>query len=150
MARRVRAVGPADLLASKLVLDAEPLSLLADDDRRMNLILDLAQKDGYAPVVSAVSIAEVRRHGKAGERLRWLRSRIDVLPVTESIAERAAKLLEDAGLDGHDNVVDAIVVATAAAVGGPVKVASTDGSHVPKLCRAASLDRRSPVEWVRI
>ncbi|MGY4999736.1 hypothetical protein [Streptomyces griseus] len=61
------------------------------------------------------------------------------------IADRAAKLLEDVGLDGHENVVDALIVATAACSDGPMKVASTDGSHIPKLCHAASVDRNSPV-----
>ncbi|MER5761545.1 hypothetical protein [Streptomyces sp. NPDC002082] len=47
-------------------------------------------------------------------------------------------------------VVDALVVATAALSTGPAKVASSDGSHVPKLCTAASLGRPSPVQWVRV
>ncbi|MET8605157.1 hypothetical protein ABZV92_16575 [Streptomyces rubiginosohelvolus] len=41
------------------------------------------------------------------------------------IADRAANLLEDTGLGGHDNVVDALVVATAACSDRPMKVAST-------------------------
>ncbi|PVC97520.1 hypothetical protein [Streptomyces sp. CS014] len=57
---------------------------------------------------------------------------------------------EDAGLDGHENVVDVLVVATAACADGPMKVASTDGSHIPKLWHAASVGRNSPVEWVRV
>jgi hypothetical protein len=101
-------------------------------------------------VISAVSIAEFRRSGRPGLRLRWLRSQTSVVPVSEEIADPAARLLEEAGLDGHENVVDALVVATAAASGGPVKVVSTDASHVPKLCAAASVGRRTPVEWVRI
>ncbi|MFJ8213254.1 DNA-binding protein [Streptomyces sp. NPDC096033] len=116
----------------------------------MQLIYDLAVRDGFAPAISAVSVAEVRRTGNAAQYLKWLRSRITVIPATEEIADTAARLLEDAGLDGHENVVDALVVATAASVRGPVKVISTDGSHIPKLCWAASIDRPSPVEFVRI
>jgi len=44
------------------------------------------------------------------------------------------KLLEDAGPDGHENVVAALVVATAACSGELTKVVSTDGSLIPKLC----------------
>ncbi|MFE7134794.1 type II toxin-antitoxin system VapC family toxin [Streptomyces sp. NPDC057638] len=146
MARRVVQAFPRALL----ILDAQPLSLLADQDRRMTLLLKVAEAEGYAAAVSTVSIAEVRRTGQAARHLRWLRSRLTVIPATEIIADRAAELLEHTGLDGHDNVVDALVVATAACSEGPVKIASTDGSHVPKLCHAASLGRSSPVEWVRV
>lgn len=150
MARRVKA-GPATVNAGpRLVLDAEPFSLLAEDDPRMVALLDIARQYGFAPAVSAVTVAEVRRTGAVGKRLRWLRSRIAVLPVTESIADVAAGLLEDAGLDGHECVVDALVVATAAGAGGQVKVASSDGSHLSKLCAAASVGRASPVRWVRV
>ncbi|WP_446040401.1 hypothetical protein [Streptomyces sp. SID1121] len=146
MARRVTPAFPRALL----ILDAQPLSLLAERDRGMTLMLKVAEAEGYAAAISTVSIAEVRRTGQAATHLRWLRSRLTVIPATEIIADRAAELLEDAGLDGHENVVDALVVATAACSSGPMKVASTDGSHIPKLCHAASIDRGSPVEWVRV
>ncbi|MCE7080190.1 PIN domain-containing protein [Streptomyces sp. ST2-7A] len=132
------------------VLDAQPLSLLADDENRMVALLDVALREGYLPAVSAVTIAEVRRSGGAARRLRWLRSRLRVIPVTEEIADEAARLLEETRLDGHECVVDALVVATAAASSGMVKVASSDASHVAKMCAAASLDRPSPVGWVRV
>lgn len=146
MARRVAATFPRALF----VLDAQPLSLLADQDRRMMLMLKIAEAEGHAAAISTVSLAEVRRTGQAAKRLTWLRSRLTVLPVTEAVADLAARLLEDSGLDGHENVVDSLVVATAASSGGLAKVASTDGSHIPKLCHAASTDRSTPVEWIRI
>ncbi|MEU3601001.1 PIN domain-containing protein [Streptomyces sp. NPDC006798] len=146
MARRVALAFPR----SFLFLDAQPLSLLADQDRRMALMLKVAESEGYAAAISTVSLAEVRRTGRAADRLRWLRSRLTVVPVTEAVADTAARLLEDAGLDGHENVVDAIVVATAAGSGGPAKVVSADGSHIPKLCHAASVTRSTPVEWIRV
>ncbi|WP_143651668.1 type II toxin-antitoxin system VapC family toxin [Streptomyces sp. SS07] len=68
----------------------------------------------YAAAISTVSIAEVSRTGKAADYLRWLRSRLTVIPATEMVADRAANLLEDTGLGGHDNVVDALVVASTA------------------------------------
>jgi predicted nucleic acid-binding protein len=132
------------------VLDAQPLSLLAEEDRRTMSLIEIARQDGYAPAISAVTIAEVRRGGQAAKRLRWLRSRLIVVPVTEPIADLAAELLEDAGLDGHACVVDSLVVATAASAAGTAKVVSSDGSHVPKLCGAASVERPSPVQWVHV
>ncbi|MFF7010695.1 type II toxin-antitoxin system VapC family toxin [Streptomyces fimicarius] len=116
----------------------------------MTLILKVAEAEGYSAAISTVSIVEVRRTGRAADHLRSLRSRLTVIPANEVIADRAAKLLEDVGLDGHEDVVDALVVATAACSDGPMKVASTDRSHIPKLCHAASVSRNSPVEWVRV
>lgn len=153
MARRVTA-RPAgrDPVASGpwCVLDAQPLSLLADHDRRVIALIDVARQEGYAPAISAATIAEVRRRGKAAQRLLWLRSRLVIVPVSEPVADLAARLLEDAGLDGHECVVDSLVVATAAHATGAAKVVSSDGSHVPKLCGAASLVRASPVQYVHV
>ncbi|MFD8145841.1 type II toxin-antitoxin system VapC family toxin [Streptomyces sp. NPDC059708] len=137
-------------MGAALILDAQPLSLLAEKDARTTVLIEVARRDGYAPVISAATLAEVRRHGQAAQRLAWVRSRLTVVPVTEQVADKAAELLEAAGLDGHECVVDALVVATAALSTGPAKVASSDGSHVPKLCAAASVGRLSPVQWVRV
>ncbi|WP_407838693.1 type II toxin-antitoxin system VapC family toxin [Streptomyces sp. DSM 116496] len=150
MARRVVPRPEPLSVSATLILDAQPLSLLAEKDPRTTVLIEVARRDGYAPAISAATLVEVRRHGQAGQRLAWLRSRLTVIPVTEQIADKAAELLEAAGLDGHECVVDALVVATAALSTGPAKVASSDGSHVPKLCTAASLGRPSPVQWVRV
>ena len=148
MARQVdRPHGPTGPV---FVLDAQGLSLLADDDRRMMARMELAMREEFMPVISAVTIVEQRRDGKAGKRLAWVRSRLTVVPVTEAIADAAAALLNATGLSGHECVVDAVVVATAASATGPAKVVSSDGSHIPALCKQASSERTSPVEWVRV
>lgn len=148
MARRVS--HPSSPAGPMFVLDAQGLSLLADDDRRMMARLELATREEFIPTISAVTIVEHRREGKAGQRLAWLRSRLTVVPVTEDIADAAAALLNATGLSGHQCVVDAVVVATAASATGPAKVVSSDGSHIPALCKNASARRTSPVEWVRV
>jgi hypothetical protein len=132
------------------VLDAQGLSLLADDDRRMMARLQLAEREEFIPAISAITVVEQRRDGKAGQRLAWIRSRLTIVPVTEDIADAAAELLDATGLSGHQCVVDAVVVATAASTTGPAKVVSSDGSHIPALCKSASVSRISPVEWVRV
>jgi hypothetical protein len=141
---------PTPLIGPAFVLDAQGLSMLADDDRRMTARLELAVREEFMPVISAVTIAEQRRDGQAGKRLSWLRSRLTIVPVTEDIADVAAALLNSTGLCGHDCVVDALVVATAASATGPAKVVSSDGSHIPALCKDASANRASPVDWVRV
>ncbi len=148
MARRVIPTRP--LTGPVLVLDAQGLSLLADDDRAMMARLHLALREQYLPVISAVTIVEQRRSGVAGQRLAFLRSKLTVVAVSEQIADLAAALLDSTGLTRHECVVDAIVVATAAAAIGPAKVITSDGSHLPALCKAASAGRTSSVEWVRV
>jgi predicted nucleic acid-binding protein len=148
VARRVNHLGtPAGPI---FVLDAQGLSLLVDDDRRMMARLQLATREAFIPTISAVTIVEQRRQGKAGQRLAWIRSQLTVVPVTEDIADAAAALLDATGFSGHQCVVDAVVVATAASATGPAKVVSSDGSHIPALCKRAGANRTSPVEWVRV
>ncbi|NGO49163.1 hypothetical protein [Streptomyces ureilyticus] len=43
----------------------------------------------------------------------------------------------DGAEDGHECLVDAIVVATAALCLPPVRLVTSDSSHIPKLCAAA-------------
>ncbi|MFS2294210.1 MAG: hypothetical protein FWJ90_16210 [Actinomadura sp.] len=111
--------------------------------------LELAVRQEFVPVISAVTIAEQRRNGRAGRRLAWLRSRLTIIPVTEEIADVAAALLDSTGLSGHECVVDALVVATAASATA-AKVVSSDGSHIPALCKEASATRPSPVDWLPV
>ncbi|MGN9844253.1 hypothetical protein ACTMTI_39630 [Nonomuraea sp. H19] len=133
-----------------LVLDAQPFSLLGEDDPRIVARIAIARDEGFIPAISAVTLSEVRRTGAIGKRLIWQRAHLTVLPVTEGVADLAGLLLDDAGLDGHECVVDALVVASAARGSGPAKVVSSDGSHVPKLVAAARLRRDSPIGWVPV
>ncbi|MCI0386601.1 hypothetical protein [Streptomyces sp. CNQ085] len=67
---------------ARFVLDAQLLSQLAEGDHRMVALFEIARRESSAPMISAVTIAEVRRTGKAEKRLRWLRSRLTVVPAT--------------------------------------------------------------------
>ncbi|MFB9675679.1 hypothetical protein [Streptosporangium vulgare] len=108
----------------------------------------VARQEGFVPAISTVTLAEVLRTGQVGRRPAWQRPRLTVIPAAETVADLAALLLEDTGLDGHECVVDALVVATAATGSGPAKVTSGDASHVPELIEAAKLRRASPLGWV--
>ncbi|WP_051795007.1 hypothetical protein [Streptomyces sp. NRRL S-87] len=79
----------------------------------------------------------MRRTGNAAKRLAFLLSRFDVKPVTDGVTENAAKLLDVTGLDGHECLVDALIVATAALCTPPVRIVTSDSAQVPKLCAAA-------------
>ncbi|MEU7043966.1 DNA-binding protein [Streptomyces varsoviensis] len=120
-----------------LVLDAQGLSLHVDGDDGMRARVEVAQQTGRRVALSALTPLEVRRTGDAAKRLRFLLSRFDVKPVSDAVMDTAAKLLDVSGLDGHECLVDAVVVATAALCAPPVLLATSDKSHIPALCKAA-------------
>lgn len=149
MARRLRrpsaaAAGPL------LVLDAQALSLLADNHAGTVDLVEVSREDGYAATISVVTLAEQRRTGEAAARMRWLRSRLVVVPVSEQLADLAAGLLELAGLDGHSNVIDALVTATAASAYAPGRLLTADGSHIPALCKAAVELGARQIQWLQV
>lgn len=148
---RRRGAEPAEPLAGlqAVILDAQAMSLLAEEDhhprkRELLALLKAYDQAGYVKAISVVTLTEQRRSGAAQQRLRYWQSALIRVPVSESIAYRGADLLEATGLDGHECVVDALVVATAATAERP-RVISSDNSHLPRLCKAAS-GRRSPIE----
>jgi hypothetical protein len=140
-----------------VVLDAQAMSLLAEPDshrgkRELIAVLRAYEEAGYVAAISVVTIAEERRAGQAGQRLTWWQSQLPKVPVSEALAAEAGTLLDEADLDGHENVVDSIVVATAAfTTTERARVLSSDGNHIPALCTAAT-DRRGgrAVEFRRL
>ncbi|MFI2214469.1 DNA-binding protein [Streptomyces sp. NPDC020141] len=120
-----------------LVLDAQGLSPHVDGDEGMRARVEVAQQSGRRVALSALTPLEARRTGEAAERLPFLLSRFDVKPVNEAVTDAAAKLLDVSGLDGHECLVDALVVATAALCAPPVLLVTSDRSHIPALCKAA-------------
>jgi hypothetical protein len=138
-----------------VVLDAQGLSLLAEADhhagkRRLLALLKAYEQAGYIAGISVITIPEQRRTGAAAQRLAWWRSQLIRVPVSERIAESARELLDETGLDGHESVIDAVVVATAATSPDQARVISSDGSHIPKLCAAAATRRRVPIEFKKV
>ncbi|MEU8616596.1 DNA-binding protein [Streptomyces sp. NPDC048623] len=120
-----------------LVLDAQGLSLHVDGDEAMRARIEVAQQSGRRVALSALTPLEVRRSGQAAQRLQFVLSRFDVKPVSDEVMDAAAKLLDVSGLDGHECLVDALVVATAALCTPPVLLVTSDKSHIPALCKAA-------------
>ncbi|RVX38137.1 hypothetical protein EDD27_0430 [Nonomuraea polychroma] len=137
------------------MLDAQGFSLLAEEDhhprkRELLALLKVYERAGFIVGISAVTVAEERRTGTAGQRLDWWRSQLVRVPVSEPTALLARQLLEETGLDGHRSVVGALVVSTAASSPDVARVISSDASHIPKLCAAATAFRRIPVEFKQI
>ncbi|MBB1256501.1 type II toxin-antitoxin system VapC family toxin [Streptomyces alkaliterrae] len=134
MSKRLKAKAKRE---GTLVLDAQGLSLHVDGDEGMRARIEVAQQSGRRVALSVLTPLEVRRTGEAAKRLRFLLSRFDVKPVNDAVTDTAAKLLDVSGLDGHECLVDALVVATAALCTPPVLLATSDKSHIPALCKAA-------------
>jgi hypothetical protein len=84
-------------------------------------------------VISTAGIAEVRRTGQGRSPPAPTPLPAHRRPHDRDHADRAAELLEDAGPDGREKAVDALVIATAARSGGPTKV----GLHRPFPCPEA-------------
>ncbi|MFE2277501.1 hypothetical protein ACFXAE_09555 [Streptomyces sp. NPDC059454] len=120
-----------------LVLDARGLSLYVDGDDEMWARIKSAERNGRRVTLSALTPLEVRRSGQQGERLAFLSSRLDTRAVDDSVLQAAGRLLDATSLDGHECLVDAVVVATAALCTPPVRLVTSDGPHIPKLCAAA-------------
>jgi hypothetical protein len=149
VARRLKHL-PVTAAGPLLVLDAQALSLLADDHADTVDLVEASREDGYAATISVVTLAEQRRTGQAAARMRWLRSRLVIVPVTEQVADLAAGLLEYSGLDGHSNVVDALVTATAASANAVGRLLTADGSHIPVLCKAAVELGARQIQWLMV
>ncbi|MFI6058997.1 DNA-binding protein [Streptomyces sp. NPDC051286] len=127
-----------------LVLDAQGLSLHVDGDEGMRARIEVAQQSGRRVALSALTPLEVRRSGEAAKRLQFLLSRFDVKPVSDAVIDAAERLLDTSGLDGHECLVDALVVATAVLCTPPVLLVTSDKSHIPALCKAAEKLPGSP------
>jgi hypothetical protein len=134
VSKRLKALGKS---GGTLVLDAQGLSLHVDGDEKMRARIKAAELNGRRVAVPALTPLEVRRTGQAGKRLEFLLSRFDVRPVDDAVIRTAGRLLDATGLDGHECLVDAVVVATAALCLPPVRLVTSDSSHIPKLCAAA-------------
>lgn len=119
------------------MLDARGLSLYVDGDDEMWARIKSAERNGRRVTLSALTPLEVRRSGQQGERLAFLSSRLDTRAVDDGVLQAAGRLLDATGLDGHECLVDAVVVATAALSTPPVRLMTSDSSHIPKPCAAA-------------
>lgn len=124
MARRRprRQLKPAAAGAS-LLLDAEALSRAARGDVRMRAHLQLAWEERATVHVSSVTLTEVLRGGPRDAPVHALLNQIDQRPVTPALGRAAGELL---GRTRRPDAMDAIIVVTAAALGGRVAILTGD------------------------
>ncbi|MFJ3776658.1 DNA-binding protein [Streptomyces sp. NPDC090075] len=134
VSKRLKATGKG---GGTLVLDARSLSRQVDGDTGMRARIKAAELNGRRVALSALTPLEVRRSEQAGRRLAFLLARFDVRPVDKAVLHTAGRLLGTTGLDGHEYLVDAVVVATTALCLPPVRLVTSDCSHIPTPTAAA-------------
>ncbi|WP_246179044.1 hypothetical protein [Actinomadura decatromicini] len=100
-------------------------------------------------MISVLTLAE-QHYSASSPAFDYALSVVTVVDATRAVAERAAQLLAETSLDGHENLIDAFVVATASFAEVAAKVASSDGSHIPPLCKAATAITGRSVAVVRL
>ena len=116
-----------------VVLDSEGLWAVArnaSEDARAVLV---ASSQASSPIlVPSAVLAETLFGDGRDARANQALKKIQVVPVTEPVARLAARLKRLAGVAGVTWTVDAIVVATSAAVGGGV-VLTSDVTDIRRL-----------------
>ncbi len=123
--------------AGTLVLDSEGLAKAVRRAREVTEWLALAHADDLRVVTSVATVVEVSHPKINRAALEWTLARIVVEPVTELIARRAAAILAEAGLHGHQHAIDAMLSATALAAAAPVTVLTSDPEGISALCGAS-------------
>ncbi|MFG2428528.1 DNA-binding protein [Streptomyces sp. NPDC048590] len=117
-----------------LLLDSEGLSKTVRADPQVTAFVKMAQSKDMLVAVSDLTLIEAWHDKIQMDRFCWYVSRLQVLPVTESITWNAISLLREAGLHGHKYAIDAVVAATALSHQGPRIILASDADDMIKLC----------------
>ncbi|MEV6263255.1 PIN domain-containing protein [Streptomyces sp. NPDC051784] len=117
-----------------LLLDSEGLAKTVRADPQVTAFVKMAQSKDMLVAVSDLTLIEAWHDKIQMDRFRWYVSRLQVLPVTESITWNAISLLRDAGLHGHKYAIDAVVAATALSHQGPRIILTSDTDDMTRLC----------------
>jgi predicted nucleic acid-binding protein len=128
-----------------VVLDSQGLWVVArNDDEDARAVLAASSRTGVPVLVSAAVLAEALFGDERDARANQVLKRIQIAPVTDVIARSAAKLKRLAGLTGVAATIDAVVVATAEAVGGGV-ILTSDPAYIRALADCVTATRIRPV-----
>ncbi|MFH8284880.1 PIN domain-containing protein [Streptomyces antibioticus] len=120
-------------MSGALVLDSESLAKAVQRDREIHEWLTAA-RDADLPVITSAAVLVEVIHPKINDAaLKWTLSRLNVEPVTQSVAQSAAALLRAAGLHGHKHAIDAILCATALQHPGRVTILTSDVEDIELL-----------------
>lgn len=117
-----------------VVLDSQGVSAWITQDRKILAMFQVFHAMGAELVIGANTIVEVSHAQVNMPRLRWVLSRVKVVPVTKRAAIASAELLKAAGLHGHKYAIDATVAEVALRQPGPVAMLTSDVDDMARLC----------------
>ncbi len=115
-----------------------------NDSEDARAVLAASRQAGVPVLVPAAVLAETLFGDERDTRANQALKKLQVVPLTESVARSAAELKRLAGMTGVASTIGAIVVATSAAVGGGV-VLTSDVDDVRALASRARGSRIRPV-----
>jgi predicted nucleic acid-binding protein len=128
-----------------VVLDSEGLWVVArNDSEDARAVLTASHQAGVPVLVPAAVLAETLFGDERDTRANQALKKLQVIPLTESVARSAAELKRLAGMNGVAATIDAVVVATSVAAGGGV-VLTSDIDDVRALANCAAGIRIRPV-----
>lgn len=127
------------------MLDSEGLWAVArNDSEDARVVLTSSREAGIPVMVPSVVLAETLFGDNRDARANQALKKLQVVPVSESVARMAAELKRLTGATGVAETVDALVVALSAAAGGGV-VLTADAEDIAKLAGAVSDVRVRPI-----
>ena len=128
-----------------MVLDSEGLWAVArNDSEDARAVLATSYRAGVPVLVPAAVLAETLFGDERDTRANQALKKLQVIPLSESVARAAAALKRGAGMTGVAATLDAIVVATSAATGGGI-VLTSDIQDIRALASCATGIRIRPV-----
>lgn len=130
---------------SSVVLDSQGLWAVArNDSDDARAVLAASSEAGVPVLVPTAVLAETLLGDERDARVNQVLKRLQVIPLSDSIARSAARLKRLAGMTGVAATIDAIVVATSAAAGGGV-ILTSDPDDISVLASRVSDMRVKPI-----
>ncbi|MHB8504844.1 MAG: PIN domain-containing protein [Acidimicrobiales bacterium] len=127
------------------MLDSEGLWAVArNDSEDARAVLASSREAGVPVLVPSVVLAETLFGDNRDARANQALKKLQVVPVSESVARMAAELKRLTDMTGVAGTADALVVAVSAAAGGGV-VLTADADDIGKLAGAVSDVRIRPI-----
>ncbi len=125
-----------------VVLDAGGVSAIAEGSERARAVLERARRSGWIVVIPTPVLAEVHSGRRDHAHIDRVVNAVDLL--IDTTATRAREAGELRAISGVDDVVDAIVVAEAAA-SLPAIILTSDPGDIARLVEASGAATRITV-----
>jgi predicted nucleic acid-binding protein len=139
-----------DGVGGTLVLDAEGLVKLANDDLAAMSRVKKANSRNAAIVTAATTLTEVLRGGPRDARLHRVLRKVKVVSIYPEQARAAGELLGQTGLSGHRCALDALLAVVALSQPRPVVLLTSDTDDMTKLTEEPGRPAKERVAVVHI